>query len=290
MKYKALLTGNNKMIIGEFFRYMDFDCECLTTSERHDGIVSHLKYINPDVFIYCLNGESTDAIKRFVNVGFEISKKKIPVIIIGDPGECTQFLKIAPLMEVTVIERPVAVQVIRERIVGMLDKKMRMEHKKADEEAESLEDMVESAENLVSKLSAAGQEQEQEQDEEEEKYRKKHVLVVDDDSGVLKLVKSYLSNQYDVATAKSGKVAMKFLETKKTDLVLLDYEMPEENGPQVMAKIRANEKTKNLPIVFLTGVVDKEKIQEVLLMKPQGYLLKPIDLVKLISTVKGVIG
>ncbi len=287
MKYKALLTGNNKMIIGEFFRYMDFDFECLTTSERHDDI---LKYINPDVFIYCLNGESTDAIKRFVNVGFEISKKKIPVIIIGDPGECTQFLKIAPLMEVTVIERPVAVQVIRERIVGMLDKKMRMEHKKADEEAESLEDIVESAENLVSKLFAAGQEQEQEQDEEEEKYRKKHVLVVDDDSGVLKLVKSYLSNQYDVATAKSGKVAMKFLETKKTDLVLLDYEMPEENGPQVMAKIRANEKTKNLPIVFLTGVVDKEKIQEVLLMKPQGYLLKPIDLVKLISTVKGVIG
>lgn len=113
---------------------------------------------------------------------------------------------------------------------------------------------------------------------------------MDDDSGVLKLVKSYLSNQYDVATAKSGKVAMKFLETKKTDLVLLDYEMPEENGPQVMAKIRANEKTKTSPIVFLTGVVDKEKIQEVLLMKPQGYLLKPIDLVKLISTVKGVIG
>ena len=113
---------------------------------------------------------------------------------------------------------------------------------------------------------------------------------MDDDSGVLKLVKSYLSNQYDVATAKSGKVAMKFLETKKTDLVLLDYEMPEENGPQVMAKIRANEKTKNLPIVFLTGVVDKEKIQEVLLMKPQGYIMKTNDLVKLISTVKGVKG
>lgn len=286
MKYKALLTGNNKMIIGEFFRYMDFDFECLTTSERHDDIVSHLKYVNPDVFIYCLNGESTDAIKRFVNVGFEISKKKIPVVIIGDPSECTQFLKIAPLMEVTVIERPVAVQNIRERIVGMLDKKMRMEHKKADEEAGSFEDIVESAENLVSKLSSV----EQDKNEEEEKYRKKHVLVVDDDSGVLKLVKSYLSNQYDVATAKSGKVAMKFLETKKTDLVLLDYEMPEENGPQVMSKIRANEKTKDLPIVFLTGVVDKEKIQEVLLMKPQGYLLKPIDLVKLISTVKGVIG
>ena len=119
---------------------------------------------------------------------------------------------------------------------------------------------------------------------------RKHILVVDDNSMMLRLVKEHLHEKYDVATAVSGRIALKFLERKSTDLILLDYEMPEENGPQVMAKIRANEKTKNLPIVFLTGVVDKEKIQEVLLMKPQGYLLKPIDLVKLISTVKGVIG
>ena len=184
-------------------------------------------------------------------------------------------------MEVTVIERPVAVQVIRERIVGMLDKKMRMEHKKADEEAESLEDIVESAENLVSKLSAAGQEQEQEQDEEEEKYRKKHVLVVDDDSGVLKLVKSYLSNQYDVATAKSGKVAMKFLETKKTDLVLLDYEMPVCDGAQVLEMIRSEAAFADIPVIFLTGRGDKEAVSKVVRLKPAGYFLKSPNLAEI---------
>ena len=93
-----------------------------------------------------------------------------------------------------------------------------------------------------------------------------------------------------MATAKSGKVAMKFLETKTTDLVLLDYEMPEEKGPEVLSKIRANIKTKDLPVIFLTGVTEKEKIQEVLSMKPQGYLLKPISMMKLSATIKSVIG
>ena len=122
-----------------------------------------------------------------------------------------------------------------------------------------------------------------------EEKRRKHVLIVDDDSSVLKLIKGYLSEKYDVATAISGKVAMKFLETRKTDLVLLDYEMPVENGPAVLSKIRSDANLKNLPVVFLTGVTAKEKIQEVLAMKPQGYLLKPIDAERLDATIDSIL-
>lgn len=82
---------------------------------------------------------------------------------------------------------------------------------------------------------------------------------MDDDSGVLKLLKGYLAERYDVATAISGKIALKFLETKRTDMVLLDYEMPNENGAEVLAKIRENANTANLPVVFLTGVTEKRK-------------------------------
>ena len=74
------------------------------------------------------------------------------------------------------------------------------------------------------------------------------------------------------------------------DMVLLDYEMPNENGAEVLAKIRENANTANLPVVFLTGVTEKKKILEVLAMKPQGYLTKPIDMEKLSSTIKGVLG
>ena len=75
-----------------------------------------------------------------------------------------------------------------------------------------------------------------------------------------------------------------------TYLVLLDYEMPGDNGPAVLEKIRANPMTSNIPVIFLTGINDRKKIQQVLSLKPQGYLLKPIDHDKLVDAIKNTIG
>ena len=117
-----------------------------------------------------------------------------------------------------------------------------------------------------------------------------HILVVDDDPLMLKMLKEQLRDDYDVATAVSGKIAMKFLERKKTSLILLDYEMPGENGPEILEKIRANEATKDIPVIFLTGVSDSDKIQEALALKPQSYLLKPVDHEKLMRAITKIIG
>ena len=113
---------------------------------------------------------------------------------------------------------------------------------------------------------------------------------MDDDPLMLKMLKEQLREDYDVATAVSGKIAMKFLERKKTNLILLDYEMPGENGPEVLEKLRAGDATKNIPVIFLTGVPEREKIQEALALKPQSYLLKPVDHEKLINAITKVIG
>lgn len=124
---------------------------------------------------------------------------------------------------------------------------------------------------------------------EKETSEKKHILVVDDDVRVLKLLKVHLED-YKVAVAVNGRVALKFLENNTTDLILLDYEMPIENGEEIFKKLRSNEKTKNVPVIFLTGMAEREKIQEILMLKPQGYLLKPINKVKLLETIKQYIG
>ena len=123
-----------------------------------------------------------------------------------------------------------------------------------------------------------------------EQQRRKHVLVIDDDPGMLKIIKEHLHENYDVATAISGRIAYKFLETKKTDLILLDYEMPMENGLQVLQNLRKNEELASIPVLFLTGINDREKIKQVMMMKPQGYLLKPIDKEKLLGTIEKFIG
>lgn len=119
---------------------------------------------------------------------------------------------------------------------------------------------------------------------------RKHILVVDDNPLMLKVIKEHLHDEYDVATAISGKIALRFLENRDVDLILLDYEMPEQDGTVVLEKIRKMERAKNTPVIFLTGISDRKKIQKVLVLKPQGYLLKPIDREKLLIEIKKYLG
>ncbi len=297
MKYKLLLTGNNKTVISEFFTQMDFSFECMSTSERYDDILNHMKYFQPDAFVYCLFRENPDEMKKLINVENLIFRQRLPIIVIGDPEECDMFTKAAPAMEVTMLQRPMTTRKIEKAVVKLLDarreqqeqeerewqeqERKALEREAQEREAQEKERREQELMEAAAAVIAAGTAQEEK--------RRKHILIVDDDSSVLKLIKGYLSEKYDVATAISGKVAMKFLETRRTDLVLLDYEMPGENGPAVLGKIRSDEHIKNLPVVFLTGVTDKEKIQEVLAMKPQGYLLKPIDAERLFASIDGIL-
>ena len=291
MKYKVLLMGNNKMIINEFFTYMDMSFECFSTSDRYDDVVNHVKYLHPHALVYCLHGENPDDLKRFVNVHEKISASRVAIAVVGDDEDCRLFENIASSVEARLFHRPLTSQKLEEGLVKYLKEKNPegVQEKKTVTVTESelkTKDVMRVAEELLAQLA---KEEEKEKKELAEAVKRKHILVVDDDSSVLKLVKGYLAERYDVATAISGKIALKFLETKKTDMVLLDYEMPNENGAEVLAKIRQNASTANLPVVFLTGVTERKKILEVLAMKPQGYLTKPIDMEKLSSTIKGVL-
>ena len=107
---------------------------------------------------------------------------------------------------------------------------------------------------------------------------------------MLKLIKEHLHHKYDVSIAKGGLMAYKYLEKHETDLILLDYEMPVEDGPTVFKNIRSMSGKENVPIVFLTGLNDRERIMEVAKLKPQGYLLKPIDRVSLLDKIEQLIG
>lgn len=281
MKYKVLLTGNNKTIINEFFTYMDLNFECISTSDRYDDIMSHIKYVQPDVFVYCLYKERPDDLKRFANIERQISDRSIPLVIVGDSEDCDEFTKIAPLLDPLILQKPITNQNIVAAITNMLKARVKSYHPNPEKQ-ETAEETIQNARDILSEM--------EETVNLVDPNRKKHILIVDDDSRVLRLLKSYLAGRYELATAINGKVAMRFLETKETDLVLLDYEMPTENGPAVLEKIRAHEKLKDLPVVFLTGVTEKNKIREVLALKPQGYLLKPVDMEKLSSTIKGILG
>lgn len=106
------------------------------------------------------------------------------------------------------------------------------------------------------------------------KQNKRKVLVVDDDPVCLRQMMNMLKNDFVVAVATSGKLCLDYLSHEKPDIILLDYMMPEMDGVQTLKMIRQNPKWANIPVLFLTGVQDKNMIQEALNVKPQGYILK----------------
>ncbi len=108
----------------------------------------------------------------------------------------------------------------------------------------------------------------------EEKKRGKHILLVDDDPTFLKMLQGWLSGKYRVTAVKSGMQAITYIANHKTDLILLDYDMPITQGPQIMEMIRSEFTSSEIPIIFLTGKSDRESIMNVMRLKPQGYLLK----------------
>jgi CheY-like chemotaxis protein len=76
--------------------------------------------------------------------------------------------------------------------------------------------------------------------------------------------------------ANSGLQAIKWLGGNTVDLILLDHEMPVTSGPQVLGMLRADDETKNIPVIFLTGKGDKESVMQVVALKPEGYFLKNV--------------
>ena len=116
------------------------------------------------------------------------------------------------------------------------------------------------------------------------------ILVVDDDTSNLALAQKILGKEYRIAAANSGMVAFKYLENKCPDLILLDYEMPEMNGKQVMEKLQEDEELKDIPVVFLTSMDSKEIVMSLLALKPAGYLLKPVDSQMLKDKIYEIIG
>lgn len=112
---------------------------------------------------------------------------------------------------------------------------------------------------------------------------KKKILVVDDSGAVLRSVKEWLGEKYQVALANSGAMAIKYLTLNRPDLVLLDYEMPVVDGKQVLEMMRTEAEFSSIPVIFLTSKSDKESVMKVMGLKPEGYLLKtmpPQEIVK----------
>ena len=120
---------------------------------------------------------------------------------------------------------------------------------------------------------------------------KRNVLAIDDNPQILRNIMSILKSKYNVTMATTVLNAIQLLDAcdGDYDIILLDYEMPGVDGPTGLKLFRQDPRMADIPVVFLTGVSDKARIMKVVELKPDAYLLKPIDADMLLDTVADVI-
>lgn len=116
------------------------------------------------------------------------------------------------------------------------------------------------------------------------------VLFIDDDPVFLRTMRKAFKDKYDVLMATSGEEALFQLETNSPDIIFLDYEMPGMNGRDVLEKLRHNKAYHNAPVYILTGMKEREKIMEILELKPSGYFTKPVALSSLSKCIEDSVG
>ena len=106
---------------------------------------------------------------------------------------------------------------------------------------------------------------------------KKLILIVDDDEIALDTLELYLSDSFDTLLANSGRAALEMLDSEDIpDVILLDVRMPQMDGLAFFKRIRNNPDTKNVPVIFQTGLSDIDTVKECITSGAYGYIVKPV--------------
>ncbi len=116
---------------------------------------------------------------------------------------------------------------------------------------------------------------------------KRKVLIVDDEPDVLMLLGERLSKAgYDIIKASSGKEAIELATDKLPDLIILDIAMPGMDGSEAASILRANPRTKDIPILFLTCLFTKQEEKVCGHVLGQNFFIaKPYDVNELLTEI-----
>lgn len=104
---------------------------------------------------------------------------------------------------------------------------------------------------------------------------RRKVLVVDDDVENREYLTLILSEEYDVATATDGEDALQVARVEQPDVVLLDLLMPKMDGLRACQGLRANDSTRHIPIIVLTGSDDSERRVRAFANGADDFVMKP---------------
>lgn len=251
---KILLVGKLNSTTKELFGILSRRFQVQVTDEQAQLVKNMVLVVDPDMVL--LNVTELEDIQESILQVLHRKYGDLPVLVFGTEEACNRCKDYFSYGQFKRLLRPAAKDII----------------------VRACYQLVENSEN-------AQEQKTLEVDEDE----MKNILVVDDSPVTLRGIKAMLDKDYVISVATSGEQALKTIKKKRPDLVLLDYEMPGWDGRETLEKIREDAEISDIPVIFLTGVADKDHIAAVLKLSPAGYLLKPAEKEKLIGTIEEVL-
>lgn len=291
-------------MIMDFIVHSEAYFKCLSSSDCWQDVLGHFELFKPDVYVCFVDSIYSKILTQTNTLKGDSLYNDAPIFVVADEETCDELEQNPRRSIDVVIRRPISTDNLILRIMMHLD-----EREKAQQEADQAAALAEAARQAAlaareaqEKVSQPAKEKRPElwkswditspkpkaaetnaaqppvQAPEANPSGRKHILIVDDDRTVLKMLKTALEEDYDITTMVNGLMVEKFLMAKKVDMIILDYEMPGETGADIFRKLKENDLAKRVPVCFLTGISEREKIMEVMALKPHSYLLKPIDM------------
>lgn len=246
---KILLIGELSEIVRSLNECLMGEFQIQLCAPQLDNVQGMTKIIKPDLVIFCEIG--IEEVDTQILTWMQEKNSKMPVIIITTSEEWRKYESFLEDHQFDKLFRPVTKTEIIEKCNRMLH-------------LGGMEDVYDFSQE------------------------RKKILVVDDSPLMLRNLKNILDETYKVFLATSGQQALKMIPQKEPDLILLDYEMPGMDGRATFEAILEDDYAKDIPVVFLTSIADRKQIYAVLKSYPAGYILKPPDKDRLLSTIREV--
>ena len=119
----------------------------------------------------------------------------------------------------------------------------------------------------------------------------KKILLVDDSNTVLLMERMILSqSRYELCTARNGREGVERAHSERPDLILMDVVMPEMNGLDALAAIRAHEATRDIPVIMVTTRGEADSMETGFARGCNDYVTKPVNSNELLAKVRNLLG
>lgn len=112
------------------------------------------------------------------------------------------------------------------------------------------------------------------------------ILVIEDNADTRRFLEAVLAKEYDVITAENGVIGIEYARNKAPDLVILDIMMPILSGYDVCSLLKNDEKTSQIPIIFLSAKNTTANIAQGLTTGADDYVAKPFDYKELLARIQ----